>query len=91
VGCVEVVDPAGATTATACVVVPISGGACDDGDPLTQGDSCVQGACKPGTFVGFCKDDADCVKYEDGDLCNGTLFCLVSAGTCEVNPATALV
>jgi hypothetical protein len=29
---------------------------------------------------------ADCAAFEDGDLCNGTLFC--RSGTCRVDPAT---
>ena len=62
---------------------------CDDGDPCTQNDTCVGGVC-----TGYadptcaCNEDADCQPFEDGDLCNGTLVCLVNQ--CLVDPATVV-
>ena len=48
---------------------------CDDNDPCTVSDTCKEGAC-----VGFpvdcdCMADQDCADLDDGNACNGTLFC----------------
>jgi len=66
---------------------------CDDQDACTVNDTCSDGAC-----VGFgvpcdCTTDADCGVLEDGDLCNGTLFCDTSTlpYLCVVDPATPVV
>ncbi len=63
---------------------------CDDGNPCTQGDVCAIGTCKPGTNTCACAVDADCKSKEDGNLCNGTLFCDKSSAPyqCKVNPST---
>ncbi|EKD99471.1 MAG: hypothetical protein ACD_22C00253G0013, partial [uncultured bacterium] len=37
-----------------------------------------------------CANNADCSKLEDGNLCNGTLFCNQQTGTCELNPTTVV-
>ena len=37
-----------------------------------------------------CVKNADCAKFEDGDLCNGTLYCNKANGKCELNPATVV-
>ncbi len=67
------------------------GAACDDGDPCTQGDTCGSGSCQGGaTNTCVCQSDADCDAKEDGDLCNGTLFCNLTSGSCELNPATVV-
>ncbi len=63
--------------------------ACDDGDPCTSGDACVKGACV-GTVTCKCKSQADCAGFEDGDACNGTLYCDLAAGSCKLNPATVV-
>ena len=85
--CVEVVDLAGKSTSTACQAVPAPGAlTCDDGKACTTGDVCQNGSCK-GTQTGCC-EDADCAKDEDGDACNGRLFCNKQSGKCLVNPAT---
>ena len=58
---------------------PPAFGNCDDGDPCTLGDHCFDGVCQ-GEAVGCeCQTDQDCAALEDGDLCNGTLFCDTSA------------
>ena len=50
-------------------------GECDDGNPCTLGDHCIDGECE-GVQVGCdCQIDEDCAQLEDGDLCNGVLFC----------------
>ncbi|MCB9740187.1 MAG: DUF1566 domain-containing protein [Deltaproteobacteria bacterium] len=64
---------------------------CDDGNSKTVGDACTAGSCKPGTSVAQCTQDANCAKFEDGNFCNGTLFCNKKKGSCEINPATVKV
>jgi hypothetical protein len=63
---------------------------CEDGNPCTEGEACLDGACK-GTLVCACQEDSDCVGQEDGNQCNGTLYCNKKQGKCEVNPATVKV
>jgi hypothetical protein len=48
---------------------------CDDGDPCTVADQCVAGNCTGEAVSCECQNDKDCLLLEDGDLCNGTLFC----------------
>ena len=75
----------------ACLVVLVDDGlACDDADPCTAGDQCSAGTCSPGPAGCPCAADADCVQWEDGDVCNGTLFCNLALAQCAVNPATAV-
>jgi hypothetical protein len=66
--------------------------ACDDGDPCTVGDLCLQGSCKGTPVDCQCQDDGDCAAFEDGDLCNGTLYCDKSGVQflCKVAPATVV-
>ncbi|MCB9737830.1 MAG: RHS repeat protein [Deltaproteobacteria bacterium] len=67
------------------------GTACDDGVDCTKGDVCDgKGTCTSGAWT-CCKTDADCAPFEDGDACNGTLFCDKSDGSCVLNPATVVV
>jgi cysteine-rich repeat protein len=65
---------------------------CDDGNPCTQSDTCAAGSCKAGTNTCACSQNSDCAGQEDGNACNGTLFC--DKGTlpyqCKVNPATVV-
>ncbi|MSQ82844.1 MAG: hypothetical protein EXR77_08000 [Myxococcales bacterium] len=66
-------------------------GACDDGDACTTADFCSGGQCQSGPFTcGECTVSADCLKKEDGDLCNGTLFCEKVTHTCQVDPGTVV-
>ena len=67
-----------------------TGTLCQDGDSCTIGDTCDGGVCGAGTFVCTCKSDQDCAKEDDGDLCNGTMFCDVTGGVpkCKLNPST---
>jgi hypothetical protein len=71
--------------------------ACDDGDLCTKDDKCGSGKCS-GTAnpnCNACATDADCAKFENGNLCDGVLTC--QTGTCAVkadsvvtcDPATA--
>ncbi|MCB9875964.1 MAG: hypothetical protein H6835_00035, partial [Planctomycetes bacterium] len=78
-------------TGTCALQSKPEGTACDDGVLCTVGDACdAKGQCQPGTQV-CCKSDADCGKFEDGDACNGTLFCNKASGSCELNPTTVVV
>ena len=61
---------------------------CDDLNPCTVADQCAEGSCN-GTSVNCdCAANSDCGILEDGDLCNGTLFCNTEKlpYTCEVAP-----
>ena len=48
---------------------------CDDEDPCTVADQCDAGQCAGVAVSCDCQEDSDCAKLEDGNLCNGTLFC----------------
>jgi formylglycine-generating enzyme required for sulfatase activity len=82
----------------ACAMAPVKPAAgaffvpCEDGNPCTQQDQCLDGVCSAGTNVCACKSNADCAAKEDGDPCNGTLFCdlLAPAPACKVNPVTVV-
>ena len=66
---------------------------CDDGEPCTKGDACNgKGHCIPGPDTCPCKTTADCANKDDGDLCNGTLYCDVQANppACALNLATVI-
>ncbi len=63
---------------------------CNDGDKCTVGDYCTKGLCQPGTNTCFCKDNVDCKGQEDGNACNGTLFCNKASAQCEVHPLTVV-
>ena len=64
---------------------------CDaDGNGCTVADHCAAGVCQPGTDVCACKSDAECAKQDDGDLCNGTMYCDKTSGNCLLNPKTVV-
>ena len=51
-------------------------GPCDDGNQCTSGDTCHDGLCQPGDYgLCQCQSDADCAPFEDGNKCNGVLYC----------------
>ncbi|MBM4343907.1 MAG: SMP-30/gluconolactonase/LRE family protein [Deltaproteobacteria bacterium] len=64
--------------------------ACDDGNPCTPNDACLDGKCQGAASVCLCEKDADCTAKEDGNLCNGTLYCDKSASTfaCKIKATT---
>ena len=76
-----------------CANVFVSNGqACDDGNPCTPFDSCVGGECQSGTNTCVCEVDGDCANKEDGNACNGKLYCAkTTPHQCLVNPATVVV
>jgi hypothetical protein len=85
-----------------CATTPNSGATCDDGNPCTGDDVCTDGACA-GDFLPLeqlfglectCDVDADCLPLDDGNVCNGTLYCTVDPGEdyliCMVEPGSVL-
>ena len=96
-GC-QTVDLGGGIVAQFCLFAPIAAGesadpgpfACEDGQSCTKGDVCADGACKSGTKVCDCASDADCADKDDGNLCNGIMFCDPAVGKCAVNPASVV-
>ncbi len=97
VGC-QAVDLGGGIVAQFCLFAPPAAGTqadpgpfgCEDGEKCTKGDVCEGKACKPGEKVCDCATNADCAIKDDGNLCNGTMFCDAVAGKCAVNPATVI-
>ena len=77
--------------AVGCTHAAVSG-ACDDGNNCTTGDVCAAGVCTSGVNGCGCTNDSQCVGQEDGNLCNGTLFCdlSVSPYNCKVKPSTII-
>ncbi len=65
---------------------------CDDNDVCTVDDQCADGACAGIAVDCGCETDTDCDDLEDGDLCNGTLFCdtTLQPNVCKVDPATII-
>ena len=80
--------------AGSCVTRPRNNGAaCEDGDPCTVGDACAAGTCKAGSANACeCTKNADCDAKDDGDKCNGTLFCDLQLFpyACRVNPGSVV-
>ncbi len=66
------------------------GEACDDHLGCTLGDHCKAGQCTYATSTCECKTSPDCAKFEDGNACNGMLYCDQALGLCHVNPATVV-
>lgn len=68
---------------------------CDaDANPCTVDDTCDgAGTCDAGTNVCSCTKNEDCAAKEDGNACNGTLYCdkLASPPACKINPTTPVV
>jgi len=71
---------------------------CDDGDACTNGDACSNGVCIGGSYTCDCKSaNAECTKFDDGNLCNGTYKCLshkcvldeTTIVTCDTSADTA--
>ena len=66
---------------------------CDDDDPCTVADECGDGMCAGVAVDCACQANSDCGALEDGDLCNGTLYCDTSAlpYECAVSPDTEVL
>lgn len=73
---------------------------CDDGNPCTGTDACVDGICQGPMLPAeeleglncLCEQTADCAALDDGNVCNGTLVCNLNSQppTCQVDLATIL-
>jgi hypothetical protein len=75
-----------------CQNTPQTSTACSDDNSCTVGDTCEAGSCKSGTNTCACSADIDCAASDDGNLCNGTLFCDKSKlpYQCKVDPKTVI-
>ena len=69
-----------------------SGTSCQDGNNCTDNDICQNGKCQAGTNVCDCKSDVDCAAQEDGNLCNGTLYCDTASAPykCKIKESTVV-
>ncbi len=65
---------------------------CDDGNPCTKDDTCVCGKCTGGKNTCGCQKDKDCASQEDGNACNGTLFCDTAKApfSCKIDPKSVI-
>ena len=63
---------------------------CDEDGFKCSQDACSGGKCSVGENTCKCWTNADCAPFDNGVLCDGTLFCDKDAGppVCKVNPAT---
>jgi len=82
---------------TACVHLPNSA-TCTDGNSCTTGDTCAKGSngvavCVQGKNQCDCTSDADCKKVDDGNSCNGTVFCDKAKAPfkCRIKPGSTVV
>ena len=69
-----------------CIYVPFSGIYCDDGNPCTGPDICLDGECLAGNNSCDCVEDADCFELADGNLCLGSWTCTDSH--CQLVPGS---
>ena len=77
------------STGLCALVAEPDASACDDGNTCTLGDACVGGVCEAGSELApecECQEDADCLPFDDDDLCNGALVC--QAQSCAIDPST---
>jgi hypothetical protein len=65
---------------------------CTDADPCTDADFCKDSQCHAGAGLCVCEKNSDCAALDDGNPCNGSLFCDLSAFPyqCAVNPKTVI-
>ncbi|MCB9557475.1 MAG: hypothetical protein H6707_15310 [Deltaproteobacteria bacterium] len=80
-----------APSSGSCAMTAVNeGGSCDDGDSCTTNDSCKSGSCQGTGTCDQCQLDSDCAPFEDGNKCNGTLYCQLwpTPKACVVNPTT---
>lgn len=76
--------------AKGCVHTALAAGSCEDGNPCTTGDACVAGTCVAGKNSCQCTQDGDC--QDDGNPCNGKVFCDTSAQpfACKIKPGSVV-
>ena len=73
-----------------CVFTPLDATPCSDGDGCTAGDACMKGKCVAGAVACECQKDSECAKLEDGDACNGKLFCDLADHKCKLDAKTVV-
>ncbi len=79
-----------------CTHIPLPGGSqCDDGLACTQNDYCDAGKCTQlpaDNKCTTCNSNADCAKFNDQDMCNGTIKCIASykGKVCDTDPTTVV-
>jgi len=73
-----------------CAFALTDGAPCQDGNGCTDGDACKAGKCLSGKVTCQCQETADCAAQEDGNLCNGTLFCDKIGHTCKLDLKTVV-
>jgi formylglycine-generating enzyme required for sulfatase activity len=71
----------------------VAPGKCEDGNPCTSNDYCVDGLCLPGPDTCACTEDWQCLKYDDGNFCNGIWTCDTkqSPSRCAYNASKVVV
>ncbi|MGM0578259.1 MAG: hypothetical protein ACQEXJ_21225 [Myxococcota bacterium] len=69
-----------------CEATAAEDGTSCEGEGCLAGATCRDGACIPAADVCACEEDADCGQFGDGDLCDGTLSCVL--GRCVNDPST---
>jgi hypothetical protein len=75
-----------------CLFAP-NNAPCDDSNACTLGDQCADGACQSGDAgLCQCESDADCLPFDDDNLCNGTLYCNQQTfpPKCALHPASVV-
>lgn len=89
--CIDPCDDGNVCTDDKCLetgcVHTFNNAPCDDNVACTVNDTCIEGECI-GERVCECKTDIDCLPFDDGDLCNGTMWCKKASdgyNTCEIN------
>lgn len=75
--------------------IDFEGKACSDSQPCTVNDICKAGECEAGANLCDCvpgDKDLTCDKFEDGNLCNGVLYCDAKSvpHKCKVNASTVI-
>ena len=79
-------------TGTCAKAAAEDGVPCDADGFVCTADACAKGACAAGQNLCVCNDNADCTGYEDGDVCNGSLFCdaKLTVPVCVVDPLSVV-
>jgi hypothetical protein len=67
-------------------------GECDDNNPCTRDDRCLEGRCigTPDPALCPCETDEDCVAFDDENLCSGSYMCDEDLGFCVIDRATVI-
>ncbi|MCB9737641.1 MAG: hypothetical protein H6747_00060 [Deltaproteobacteria bacterium] len=80
-------------TIIGCKNTPKFGGTpCDDGLACTTNDKCDGGQCVGKNECVACSTDIECAKYDDGNICTGTMKCVDTpkGKVCDVDPKTVI-